>query len=175
MNPGDVEELGRGRFLRLVSRAGWEFTHRIDCEGVVVIVPVTDAGELVLVEQFRGPLQRRVVELPAGLAGDDAEKSGEGLLDAARRELLEETGFEAERWEQLLEGPVSPGMSSETVTLFRARGLRRVHPGGGDDTEDITVHLVPLGEIEAFVRRRQEEHGCAVDPKVFAGAWFARS
>ena len=85
--------LGQGRFLRLVEEGGWEFTERMGSNGVVVIVPLTDAGEIVLVEQYRPPLKCRVLELPAGLVGDKLEFEGEAFEAAALRELEEETGF----------------------------------------------------------------------------------
>jgi len=172
---GDVQELGRGRFLRLVRRGSWEFAHRVDCHGVVVVVAVTPARELVLVEQERPVVGGRVLELPAGLAGDDAEKAGEDLVVAAQRELLEETGFEAGRWEELFEGPVSPGMTSELLTFYRATELERVGEGGGDHAEDIQVHCVPVDEVEAWARARAADTGVRIDPKVFLGLYFARA
>ena len=141
--------------------------------GIVVLVAVTDAEELLLVEQFRRPVGRRVLELPAGLAGDLADQPDEALEMAAMRELEEETGFVADRIERLTEGPVSAGFSSEVLTFFRCSGLHRVGQGGGDDSEDIDVHLVPLSDIPAFLADR-EQQGVTIDPKVWAGMWFAR-
>ena len=166
------EVLAEGHHLRLVRRDGWEYTERTRGTGVVVIVAVTDDGRLLLTEQHRTPVGTPVVELPAGLAGDRAEDVAEDLKTAARRELLEETGYEADAFERLAEGPPSAGLSSEVVTFLRATGLRRVGPGGGDQHEAITVHAVPLGEVPGWldaVARR----GCLVDPKVYAGLYFA--
>jgi ADP-ribose pyrophosphatase len=160
-----------GHHLGMKERDGWEYAFRTDSSGVVVLVPVTDAGELVLVEQYRAPVDGRVVELPAGLVGDAGDKQ-ENFETAARRELIEETGFEAGSLEQLLVGPVSPGMVSEIINIYLARGLRRVGPGGGDESEDITVHLVPLAEAEAWLAARQAD-GLMVDHKVFAGLFWA--
>ncbi len=163
--------LAEGRFARLVAQDGWEWVERVNASGAVVIVALTDDGRLILVEQHRIPLNRRVVELPAGLVGDDAAP-GEDIAQAARRELLEETGYQADALEYLAEGPSSAGLAAEVYALFLARGARRVGPGGGDDSEDIQVHLVPLEEADAWLDARRRQ-GVMVDPKVYAGLYFA--
>ncbi len=166
-----MKELHAGRHLRLVERDGWEFVERPGVRGIVVVAAVTPGGRLLLVEQRREPVGARVVELPAGLVGDDGSPAGEPLEEAARRELLEETGWDAARMERLAAGPPSAGVSSEVVTFFRARGLAKTGPGGGVDGEEIAVHEVPLGEVEAFLRSR-EAAGALVDPKVWAGLFL---
>lgn len=163
--------IGRGKYVELVDENGWEFVRRHASTGVVVILATTEAGELVLVEQPRMPIGRRAIELPAGLVGDVRGSEDEPFERAAERELEEETGFRAARWAWLLETPSSAGLSSEMLTYFRATGLTRVGPGGGDETEDITVHLVPLGEVRAFLNAKLKE-GLAIDPKVFVGLYF---
>ncbi|MFZ5829362.1 MAG: NUDIX hydrolase [Planctomycetota bacterium] len=163
--------LGEGRFARLVAKNGWEWVERTNVSGAVVIVAVTGANELVLVEQHRIPLGCTVVEPPAGLAGDSRETHGEELITAARRELLEETGFEADQWEFLTEGPSSAGLADEVYSMFLAHGARRVARGGGEGSERITVHVVPLQEVESFLDARRAT-GAAVDPKVYAGLYF---
>jgi ADP-ribose pyrophosphatase len=163
--------IGRGKYVELVEENGWEFVRRHASTGVVVIVATTEAGELVLVEQPRVPIGRRAIELPAGLVGDVRGSEDEPFERAAERELEEETGFRAARWAPLLETPSSVGLSSEMLTFFRATGLTRVGPGGGDETEDITVHLVPLGQVRAFLHEKLTA-GLAIDPKVFVGLYF---
>jgi len=163
--------IGRGKYVELVEENGWEFVRRHASPGVVVILATTDAGELVLVEQPRVPIGRRAIELPAGLVGDVAGSEDELFERAAERELEEETGFRAARWSPLIETPSSVGLSSEMLTYFRATGLTRVGPGGGDETEDITVHLVPLGEVRAFLSAKLAA-GLAIDPKVYVGLYF---
>lgn len=163
--------LGRGKYVELVDDNGWEFVRRHASAGVVVIVATTDTGELVLVEQPRAPIRRRSIELPAGLVGDVSGSENESFELAAERELEEETGFRAARWSKLLEAPSTPGLSNELVSFFRATGLERIGPGGGDATEDITVHVVPLHEVPAFLARKMAA-GIAIDPKVFAGLYF---
>jgi ADP-ribose pyrophosphatase len=144
---------------------------RVKGRRAAAILAVTRAGELVLVEQYRIPMGKNCIELPAGLVGDRAGEETEDLLEAARRELFEEAGFEAERMEVLLEGPSSPGMSSETVALVLAEGLRKTGPGGGVDNEAVRVHLVPLAQVHDWIEDRRRE-GCEVDVKLFSGLYY---
>ena len=167
-----IEVLATGRFLRLVKRDHWEYADRVNSSGAVVIVAVTEENKLILTEQHRLPLDLRVIELPAGLAGDRPGEVGEDLAVAAQRELLEETGYEASAMTLLTSGPTSAGLSTEVVTLFRARQLRRLHPGGGDEHEDIVVHEVPLNQMDAWLEEKRSQ-GLLVDPKVYAGLYFA--
>jgi ADP-ribose pyrophosphatase len=168
-----VKELHAGRHLRLVVRNGWEFVERPGIHGIVLVVAVTPQARLLLVEQRREAVDANVLELPAGLAGDAGSPAREPLEEAARRELVEETGWDAAAMERLTSGPPSAGVTSEVVTLFRARGLTKVGPGGGVEGEAITVHEVPLAEADAWLSAR-EAAGVLVDPKVWAGVWFAR-
>ena len=164
--------IASGRFIRLVTEAGWEYAERINITGIVVIVAITDDGRLVLTEQYRRPVHSRVMELPAGLVGDRREARNERLLDAARRELFEETGYRARRWRRLFDGPPTPGLSAEQMTFYLATGARQVGPGGGDATEEIVAHAVPLSTIETWLEK-QKRQGCLVDPKIYAGIFFA--
>ncbi len=159
-----------GRYLGLVEREGWEYASRTNAHAVAVIVPVTAAGELVLVEQYRIPVQCRTIELPAGLVGDGADPE-EPLEPAARRELLEETGFEAADMRRVLECPSSAGLTDEAITFFLATGLTRVAAGGGDDSEDITVHLVQLDHIDRWLADRLGD-GLMLDPKLYAALYW---
>jgi ADP-ribose pyrophosphatase len=168
------EIVASGRFVRLVRRDGWEWAERVGTSGVVVVVAVTPDDRVLLVEQHRPPVDARVIEMPAGLAGDLEGARDEALADAARRELLEETGYVAETMEHATTGPVSAGMTSECLAVFVARGLTRQGRGGGDASEDIVVHEVPRAEVAAFLKAR-EAAGCLVDPKVYAGLWLLGS
>jgi len=163
-------DLAVGRFLRLRVDHGWEWCERVNASGVVVIVAETARGDVLLVEQMRRPIGARVIELPAGLAGDH-DDADEAMATAAARELEEETGYRAGRMELLCSGPVSAGMTSEVLTWFRAHDLEQVGPGGGEASEDIVVHQVARAEVPAFLRAR-EQAGCRVDPKVYAGLYF---
>jgi ADP-ribose pyrophosphatase len=162
---GPREVLHEGRYLRLVRRGRWEYVERTTGDLAAVIFALTPSGNLLLVEQFRIPVGARVIELPAGLVGDIAGAEDESALVAAGRELEEETGWRAGRLEVVGGGPISPGLTTETMVLVRARDLVRTGPGGGDDHEDITVHEIPLGDLRSFLAERQRA-GCLVDPKV---------
>jgi ADP-ribose pyrophosphatase len=157
-----------GRFLEMRFRETWEFVTRTNASAVVAIAARTPADEVVLVEQYRKPLGRRVVELPAGLVGDDGDHD---LLASARRELEEEAGFTCERCTVLTEGPSSSGLTDEVITFVRAEGLSRIGPGGGVDGEDITTHLVPQASVQAFLAEKAAA-GLYVDPKVWIGLFY---
>ena len=163
--------LFEGRFLRVKRKDGWEYVDRCKTSGVVGILAITDHRELILVEQFRVPVNKRVIDIPAGLVGDIAGKETETPVEAAKRELLEETGYDAQRMEYLSEGPTSAGLSTELITLFRARDLEKVSKGGGDESENIQVHVVPLAELKSWTEARRQE-GCLVDYKVFAALYL---
>ncbi len=165
--------LGEGRFLRLVSVDGWEWAERRRVSGVVAVVAVTPDGRLLLTEQQRRPVGCAVIDLPAGLAGDEPGAENEALITAARRELEEEAGWTADEFTLLATCPTSPGLTSETVTVVRASGLRRVGAGGGVAGEGITVHAPLLTEAPAWLAARAAR-GALIDPKVYAGLWFAR-
>lgn len=169
--PETPETLCQGRFLRLRRRGRWEFAERLNPGGAVAIVAVTPAGELLLVEQYRAPLGENVIELPAGLVGDRPGDEREDWREAAGRELREETGWRAGRFEKLTEGPTTAGLSNETVILARAYDLERTGEGGGDRTEDIVVHPVPLDAVFDWLAER-ERRGIPADPKVYAGLYF---
>lgn len=165
--------LGEGRFLRLVSVDGWEWVERRRVSGVVAVVAVTPEGRLLLTEQHRRAVGRSVIDLPAGLAGDEPGSEDEALAVAARRELEEEAGWTAERMEVLATCPTSPGLASEIVTILRAHDLRRLGDGGGVAGEGITVQAPLLAEAPAWLASRAAS-GALIDPKVYAGLWFAR-
>jgi ADP-ribose pyrophosphatase len=170
--PQDITHY-RGRYLSLLERDGWEFASRSNARCVVVLVPLTDQSELILVEQYRKPVAKRVIELPAGLVGD-YEDPNESRLEAARRELLEETGYAAAEMRILMECPSSAGMSDELITFVLATGLERVAAGGGDDSEDIEVHTVPLAEADEWLEQKRRG-GKPMDPKIYAALyWLGR-
>ncbi|HEY6476392.1 MAG TPA: NUDIX domain-containing protein [Polyangia bacterium] len=161
--------LGRGRYLTLVDDGGWEYVTRPNVTGIVVIVALTDQRKLLLVEQWRPAVRSQVIELPAGLVGDvDAH---EPLQTAAARELVEETGFAAREMVPIGSGPIAVGVSDEMISFFQALGLTRVGAGGGDATEEITVHEVALAELRPFLAARAAE-GLAIDPKIYAGLFL---
>jgi ADP-ribose diphosphatase len=171
MNPSPKIRLHVGKFLALIQEGHWEYADRTNATGAAIIVAVTDDQKLLLVEQYRIPVHARTIELPAGIIGDEPGSGDEAHTDAARRELLEETGYEAGHLELLTHGPASSGLASETVSLFRATGLRRAGAGGGVAHEDITIHEVPLAEVHNWLEGKAAS-GVLIDPKVYAGLYF---
>jgi ADP-ribose pyrophosphatase len=176
MKPTEKKEtrpiiLHEGDFLRLIREGEWEYIERNNCRGIVIILAMTDDEKVILVEQYRQPVHKRVIEFPAGLICDDPKHKKESLVTAARRELLEETGYKAGKIVKLLCGPVSSGSSADLVTLVRADGLRKVARGGGDHTENIVVHEVPLAKAEHWLKQMARK-GCLIEPKVYTGLFF---
>lgn len=173
--PGDhhdqdqpAETMWEGRFITAKRRGKWEYVARSRGIKAAVILAIDDAGDgagphVLLVEQFRVPLGRACIELPAGLIGDDTE--GEDPLVAAGRELEEETGYRADRLENLGEFYSSPGMVSEAFTLVRAHDLVKVSGGGGVEGENITVHRVALSALPGFLAQKRSE-GLAIDVRL---------
>ncbi|MEJ2697640.1 MAG: NUDIX hydrolase [Candidatus Sulfobium sp.] len=167
-----------GRFLRsvVVTYAGretgpdgkgkeimrdWEAVERIDCGGIAVIVPLKDDGTVLLTRQFRPPVDSYVIELPAGLAA-----VGEPLEEAARRELVEETGYSAGKLDFLTEGPLSSGVSSEILSAFVATALTFTGISGRDETEDIEVLEAPLDRLYADLEKMRR-NGDLIDLKIY--------
>jgi len=161
-------QLHVNKFLALIQEGRWEYVDRVNATGAALIVAVTAEQKILLVEQYRIPVHARTIELPAGIIGDEPGGANESHAEAARRELLEETGYAAEKIEALTTGPACSGITSERVTLFR---LRRTGKGGGVAHEDITVHEVPLAEI-GFWLEAKAKTGVLIDPKVYAGLFF---
>ena len=145
---------------------GWEAVERVNCNGIVVIIPVTKEQDLLLIRQFRPVLNSYVIEFPAGL-----NDKGESLLDAARRELIEETGYTSETFELMAEGPVSSGLSTEILTVFLARealpaspALRGKYPV--EETESIELIRTPLTSAYETIAEYRGK-GDAVDLKIY--------
>ncbi|MEQ1550868.1 NUDIX hydrolase [Sphingorhabdus sp.] len=163
MADSEVEEIvWQGKFVTAKRKGKWEFVSRSRGIKAAVILAVED-GYVLLVEQYRVPLGRNCIELPAGLIGDETE--GEDPLEAASRELEEETGYRAAKLESLGEYYSSPGMVSESFTLVRATELSKVSEGGGTDGEDITVHRVALSALQSFLNTKRAE-GMGVDVRL---------
>lgn len=159
----EPETLFAGKWLTVRREGIWEYVSRTGGINAVVILAIDDDAQVLLIEQYRVPLGKRCLELPAGLIGDEHE--GDTAIDAARRELEEETGYACERVEELGFFHASPGMVTEGFTLVRASGLSRIGEGGGVDGEDILVHRVALAEVPAFVAAKRAE-GVAIDVKL---------
>ena len=164
------QTLYEGAWLRLVRIGQWESCERTHGQGMaVIVIAVTPNDEVLFVEQFRVPLGSRTIEMPAGLVGDDHAQ--DTLTDAARRELIEETGWSPGRVDVLLVGPTSSGMSNERIAFVRARELTQVGEGGGVGSEDITVHTVPRSDAPRWLMQKHAE-GYELDLKLWAGLWM---
>ncbi len=167
----DPEILHQGQWLRLCKQGRWEYCERSHggLGMAVIVIAVTPADEVLLVEQYRVPVAARTIEMPAGLVGDVAGE--DSLEEAARRELLEETGWYAEKLELLLSGPTSAGLTNERIAFVRASKLVQRGAGGGVEGEDITVHTVPRALLPGWLLQKQAE-GCELDLKLWAGLWM---
>jgi len=161
------------RWLSVRREGHWDYVQRPNSEAAVGILAITPDDELLLVEQFRIPLQRGVIEIPAGLVGDEEEFRGEDLAETARRELLEETGYSAGQIDLLLSSPTSAGMTSEITHIYRATELVRTGEGGGVGNEDITLHRVPLAQVREWLHQK-EDQGLLIDFKIHSALWAAK-
>jgi ADP-ribose pyrophosphatase len=165
----DAKKVFDGERILVLEREGWQYVERKKGKSAVAVIAMTDDGKVVLTEQYRRPVDARVIDWPAGLVGD--EEGSSDPAKTAKKELKEETGFTCANVERLTSGPTSPGITSEIVHLYRATGLRREGAGGGVGNEDITVHEVPLDEIKAWLTRKTGE-GLLIDLKIWAGLRF---
>lgn len=152
----------QGKYVRAIKQGRWEYVSRTNEIRAVVILAEHD-GKLILVEQYRFPIGKACLELPAGLVGDEDHVAD--IDETALRELEEETGYTADRVERIGEYYSSPGLLAEGFTLVRAHGVRKVGAGGGTGGEDITTHLVGRDELADFVARKRDE-GIGVDAKL---------
>jgi ADP-ribose pyrophosphatase len=158
------EIIWQGKYITTKRRGPWEYVGRSRGIGAAVILAIEE-DHVLLVEQYRVPLQARCLELPAGLIGDETE--GEDVATSAARELEEETGYRPDRIEIIGSFASSPGMVSETFTLVRAHGLTKVSKGGGVPGEDITVYRVPVDDVAGFIADKRRD-GVVIDVKMLA-------
>ncbi len=169
MQPPDTTLLYQGKFLSLFKTGKWEYAKRPGDGHPVAILAVTPENKLLLISQFRIPVQKTCVEIPAGLVGDT--DTAESWQTAACRELEEETGYTAAHFEKLAFGPTSAGLTSECITFCRATNLKKLAAARPDGDEQITIHEVPLNEIDPFLQQ-QSAAGNLIDPKVYAALYF---
>ena len=158
----------QGDYIVAKQRGRWEYASRprnIRAAAIIAIDASDSGAHVLLVEQYRVPLGRRCLEIPAGLVGDDDGASDESAITAAHRELEEETGYRAAKLEDIGQFFSSPGMVSESFTLVRARDLAKVGAGGGVGEENITVHRVPLADIRSFIDAKRAD-GCGIDVRM---------
>lgn len=160
-----------GNFIRFVNKGGWEYIERSNCDGIVVIIAMTSDQKVLFVEQYRPPLDKNVIEFPAGLVNDQGHSQKETVFQAAQRELLEETGYCAKRMKKIFYGPINSGVSSDLMYFIRAVGIEKVGAGGGDATEEIKVHAIKLSQADQWLRKKAKE-GVLICPRLYAGLYF---
>jgi ADP-ribose pyrophosphatase len=166
-NMPEITSHHEGRFLSLREINDWEFATRPNATGVVGTFAFTADRQVILVEQYRRPVGARVLEICAGLIGDEEEFANEAIIDCAARELLEETGYTAGKISPLLSSPTSAGMTDEITHLFLAEDCVKTEAGGGVGGEDITTHVVHSNELASFMRAK-EKAGVQIDFKIHA-------
>ncbi|MCT0212381.1 NUDIX hydrolase [Synechococcus sp. CS-1324] len=131
--------------------------------GAALAVPMLDDGRVVILRQYRFAVQRRILEFPAGTL-----EQGENPQASMERELGEEAGYSASRWDELGVMLPCPGYSDEVIHLFLARGLTRLEvPPAGDDDEDLEVLLLTPSDLDGAIASGDE----ALDGKSVT-AWF---
>jgi 8-oxo-dGTP pyrophosphatase MutT (NUDIX family) len=140
--------------VRLPTGAEMEEFHVMEYPDWALALALTDDGHAVMVQQYRYAIDRTTLEFAAG-----ALNGGEDPLAAARRELLEETGYEAQTWERLGRLAVEPSRHTNHAHLFVARGASRVAEPVPDGTEDLRVHLVPAARLASLVEGGEIVHG----------------
>ncbi|UQZ77008.1 ADP-ribose pyrophosphatase [Niallia circulans] len=119
--------------------------------GAVAVIAITDDNKLVMVEQYRKPLEKVIVEIPAG----KLEKDEEAAL-CARRELEEETGYECESLELVSSFYTSPGFADEIIHVYVAKGLKQKENAAGlDEDEFVNVLEITLDEALEFIKEKR--------------------
>ena len=160
-----------GNHLLVKEEDDWQFVERTKGKSAVAVLAETPDGKVILTEQFRKPLGKRVIDYPAGLVGDE-----EGTSDpakTAKKELEEETGYTCDSVEHLATGPSSAGITSEIVRFYRAHGVKHQGEGGGVGGEEITVHTIPREELTGWLKQKERE-GMLLDLKLWGGLYFLR-
>ncbi|HEX8616184.1 MAG TPA: NUDIX hydrolase [Thermoanaerobaculia bacterium] len=164
-----METVFEGKHLLVKETDDWQFVERKKGKTAVAVLAMTGDGKVILTEQLRKPLGKRVIDYPAGLVGD--EEGHNDPAESAKKELEEETGYACESVEHLATGPSSAGITSEIVSFYRARGVTRKGEGGGVDGEDIKVHTIARDELVAWLKEKEKE-GILVDLKLWGGLYF---
>lgn len=166
-----IQIVYEGRFLQYVINDGYEYIRRHNCTGIVIVVAQTVDRKLIFVDQFRPPVNKRVIEFTAGLVSDSPEFAGEMTEVAAKRELMEETGYRADKVIHMTTGPASGGSSADLVSIFLALDVKKTGCGGGDDSEDIIVHEVSVDQVDQWLEQMTLK-GYLIEPKIYAGLYF---
>lgn len=167
-NRAAMKTVFEGDHLLVKETGDWQFVERKKGKSAVAVLAVTEDGKIILTEQLRKPVGKRVIDYPAGLVGDDGTNDPAAT---AKKELEEETGYTCESVEHLATGPSSPGITSEIVSFYRARSVTKNGEGGGVGGEDIEVHTIARDELSAWLEEKQKA-GVLVDLKLWGGLHF---
>ena len=132
--------------------------------GAVMVIPLFDNGDVLVERQFRYPLQKVFIEFPAG-----KKDPGEAPLDTARRELLEETGYEAAEYLHITDINNALAYCDEVIHLYLAQGISQVSAQQLDDNEFVQLMRVPLDELMRWIR-----NGWVSDVKTQLGAYWLK-
>ena len=164
-----MKKIAEGKRGVILENDGWEYVERKKGKEAVAVIAQDDRGRIILTEQFRKPVGKQVIDYPAGLVGD--EEGSSDPAQTARKELEEETGFTCDEVELLAKGPTSAGITSEHVSFYRAKGVRKKGEGGGVGGESITVHTVAIEDLQSWLKARERE-GKLIDLKIWGGLYF---
>jgi ADP-ribose pyrophosphatase len=161
-------KIHQGRVFELVSEnvtlengvaTNIEFVHH---PGAAGIVPMPDENHIILIKQYRHSLREHIWEIPAGTRDPD-----ETMLTCAKRELVEETGYSAEKWIKLFEITPVPGYSDERIQLFLATEMKAAQQNLDKD-EMLNVHTISFDQALKMIRR-----GEIRDSKTISGLYLA--
>jgi ADP-ribose pyrophosphatase len=148
----------------LSPRTGMEHDfYVIESRDWVNVIPLTDDHRVIMIRQYRHGSRKVALEIPGGLLdpGDTPKK-------AAARELLEETGFQAKKWKQIGVVSPNPALFNNRCYTFLAQNIQRVADPELDQTEDIEVVSIPLGDIPGFILKGKIDHAMVIS----AFAWY---
>lgn len=144
------EVVFKGKWLEFRKEGTYEFFHRHNKPNAVVIFATTENRELIAVEQVRLPHGKPVLEAPAGLIDP-----GETYLQAAYREMMEETGYGEGFLIKTIENVTSsPGICTEQLQIVVMGGMKKIGEGGGlaSENENIKIHLIPIDDIDCYLK-----------------------
>lgn len=153
------QQIFKGKFIKVMGTTFldeegkehiWEWVEKKDA---VFIFAITKDNKVVLIKNFRVPLEKYVIELPAGLM----DKNGENTEDAIRRELLEETGYSVDKLYPMPPTPYAAGINNNKSFYYIATGAVRVSDAHGDVSEDITVIEIPAHELVNYYLNNSTE------------------
>lgn len=165
----------KGKFLTTVHRefrgihgkkSTWEMVTRNIHGRIVGIVAITPKNEVVMNKHYRVPLKSYILEFPAGLT----DKKGESEISLARRELLEETGYAAKKFQLLVRGPYNAGLTSDELSLYLATDARKVKATEHENAEDIEVVVIPLSKLYRYLTHPPK--GLVIDMKIFGALYL---